>query len=110
VGLVHSTRRARSIGDTRINRDGYVLVFRPDYPGARRPHYIQEHRLVMERILGRPMEAHETVHHVNGIRHDNRAENLELWIKPQPNGQRAIDLARWVIQNYPDLIAELAKT
>jgi hypothetical protein len=61
-----------------------------------------EHHLVMEHHLGRRLRVHETVHHRNGVRHDNRLSNLELWAKPHPPGQRVADLVAWVVREYPD--------
>jgi hypothetical protein len=66
-----------------------------------------EHRMVMEQILGRPLEPFENIHHKNGIRHDNQPENLELWIWRQPQGQRVSDLVAFVVSHYPALVKEL---
>jgi hypothetical protein len=67
------------------------MVRVPDHPRARRSPYVFEHILVAVRVLGRFVEAGESVHHRNGVRDDNRPENLELWIKPQPSGIRVSD-------------------
>lgn len=58
--------------------DGYILVRRPNHPGANAAGYVREHRLVMESVVGRFLYPWEVVHHRNGKKDDNRPENLEL--------------------------------
>lgn len=78
-------------------RSGYVSVYRPDSPMAGSKGFVPEHRLVMAEHLGRPLCKYENVHHINGVRDDNRLENLELWNTYQPSGQRVTDKVAWAI-------------
>jgi hypothetical protein len=64
--------------------------------GGRTPE--AEHRLVMARALGRPLRPDESVHHRNGDRGDNRLQNLELWSRFQPTGQRVSDKVAWAFE------------
>lgn len=87
-------RRRRGTGS--VHALGYRTIQRD---GVRR----LEHRAIMEELLGRPLRPDETVHHRNGIRHDNRPANLELWLR-QPPGQRVDDLVAFVLHHYPDRV------
>jgi hypothetical protein len=79
-----------------MHKAGYVMRRVPGHPRARpKSPYVFEHILVMEQVLGRHLLPDESVHHLNGVRDDNRPENLELWVKPQPPGIRASDALAW---------------
>jgi hypothetical protein len=110
-GLCRShARRAQRYGDPELGgplrtvtgqgsiSHGYWWVgVRPDdrhlVPPGRRAEF--EHRLVMARLLGRPLSGDEVVHHRNGDRLDNSPGNLELWSTAQPKGQRVEDKLAW---------------
>ena len=77
------------------HKAGYVMVRAPGHPRARRSRYVFEHILVAEELLGRYLEPDESIHHRNGVRDDNRPENLELWTRPQPSGIRVSDAIHW---------------
>ena len=87
------------------------MVWAPGHPRAGKGQYVFEHILLMERLLARHMVPQESVHHRNGVKDDNRPENLELWTRPQPAGIRVTDAIAWAREildrysRYADIIS-----
>ncbi|MER6534347.1 HNH endonuclease signature motif containing protein [Streptomyces sp900105755] len=96
-------RRNRGPGTKVTTREGYVTVMLED------GRTVPEHRIVMEQHIGRPLAPGENVHHINGVKDDNRLENLELWFKPQPAGQRVEDLLRYAVSTHRAALETLLK-
>jgi len=83
------SKRLRSPnGGGHIDRNGYRRIW---YKGKQ----ILEHRVVLGISMGRDLLPNESVHHKNGNKLDNRLDNLELWVKHQPSGQRVEDVIAW---------------
>lgn len=102
---VQRQRSRKKPGDPKgwINDQGYRLLMMPGHPNSDKMGRIREHILIMSEYLGRPLLSHENIHHKNGVRNDNRIDNLELWSKSQPPGQRVSDKIRWaqeILETY----------
>lgn len=68
-------------GGRRTIGKGYIYIYSPDHPNATKDKYVMEHRLVMEKKLGRYLESNEIVHHIDGNRGNNKISNLQLCTK-----------------------------
>jgi hypothetical protein len=83
-------------GDGIVNKRGYKVIKHGEYRGK------LEHRIVYEQHYGIKLLPHQNIHHINGVRTDNRIENLELWDDSQPSGQRVEDK----IEFYFNLVSQ----
>ena len=93
-----------------INDDGYIVCHKPRHSMSSKVGNVFEHRLIMAKSLGRDLTSDENIHHRNGDRADNRIENLELWSRRQPSGQRVEEKVSWAIEilrlYQPESLAE----
>lgn len=89
--------QGRPVGSRTLTKHGYINV-KISEDGE----FKQEHRLVMEEHLGRELTPMESVHHINGVRHDNRLENLELWASAHPYGQRVSQLIEYIAEFHAE--------
>lgn len=71
-------KKMGGIGCQKQKTDEYIAIYFPDHPSSASDGYIMEHKLVAEALLGRALADDECVHHINGIRYDNRKENLQV--------------------------------
>lgn len=95
---IHNGRRAHQ------GPQGYVWVWEPDHPASYGGWY-PEHRILMEQQLGRRLETTEHVHHINGIKDDNRLENLSVLTA----GEHQLITVAEMVAKRRDEAAELAE-
>ena len=99
-------------GRVHHKKSGYVYLHKPAHPHANKMGYVAEHRIIMEECMKRYLRPEETVHHKNGIKGDNRPDNLELRIGNHGKHQSVADLVTWaqeILARY-SLDAGLDKT
>lgn len=90
--------RFRVGGERYHHHNGYMILYYPEHPNANKYGYVKEHTYVMSQHLGRGLYKGESVHHLNGVRDDNRVENLELWTVPPRKNVRVKDAIKDCIE------------
>ena len=84
-------------GAGHLDQHGYRMFYMPWHPNARKSGHVSGHVYEMSKYMNRALRDNEIVHHKNGIRDDNRIENLELCTDRQPPGRRVKDQIPWCI-------------
>lgn len=65
-----------------LDKDGYWMIYSPKHPFKNAIGYVREHRLVMEKFLGRYLMSIEVIHHKDENKQNNKLSNLQLFFKP----------------------------
>ena len=88
TGLCHNCFMEQAVGGKGLhwkggtkNNNGYTMILCPNHPNCDQQGYVREHHLIIEKKLKRYLLKGEIVHHLNGIKNDNRIENLKLLTK-----------------------------
>ncbi len=90
----HCAKYDRKKKPRKIDKSGYIQIYKPDHPGADHKGYVREHRLVVEKKIGRYLKPKEKVHHLYGKKQDNRIEKLMLF----PNQKKHMQFHMKIIQ------------
>ena len=89
-------------GGRKIDK-GYIRIYSPDYPNRDSQGYVYEHRLVMEKYIERYIVPNiEDVHHKNGIKDDNRIENLELMLHAEHTRCHSVGNKYWLGRKHSE--------
>jgi len=101
----HKGRKSFNYKGGRTKEKGYISIYKPKHPNSNKNGYIREHRFIMSNKIGRPLLGIEDVHHINGIRDDNRIENLELISRAEHTRKHHLGIKKTLIKAqciFPD--------
>lgn len=91
------------------HKTGYIYVYAPEHPSANHDGYVLEHRLVLEKTLGRYLEPNEHGHHINGVKDDNRPENLVALTKNAHHALHGAEALQRYRREHPGIHSRAGK-